>query len=481
MVSGTDRDYKALVVRIAVGNREKLKGTGILYIRNLNERVCVFTAAHVISDCFDINGEVYLFLDFYDQKYDNHLIEGAFDKVDQKNANERWVYIPDSYNSYNLNNDIAVISFPWENWMKELPTYEFRDAVLNETVYGWGYPQAMNSKSTEIEGTCISITGKVGNVISDRYVLNYEALTRERGVSRHDEMSGYSGTGLFQRENEKVYFTGCLSGAAGEESAGSRVWIISSNVFFRAIEKLDMQPAIPNSFMPYKQDILEQVEEFSEDVRNFLQDSVDTLIEDKKLLPSQCIHEKSIESADLLCKTDRKSCKHYWKGQLTRAICFCEILGLNPEELSDIKISDKQDGYTIRIEFLCTEEKVSRCIQLLLEKALLKKTLKNESGIILLWNGQSSVYYTKTIRRSEIRRIIVSIANTPRQKKKLSEKNDFFNIVDGDIEESNIAMIGMGELFDTVIYDGNGNIEKMRGKFNELIKDAWEVLDEHLE
>ena len=50
-----------------------------------------------------------------------------------------------------------------------------------------------------------------------------------------------------------------------------------------------------------------------------------------------------------------------------------------------------------------------------------------------------------------------------------------------DIEESNIAMIGMGELFDTVIYDGNGNIEKMRGKFNELIKDAWEVLDEHLE
>ena len=208
MVSGTDRDYKALVVRIAVGNREKLKGTGILYIRNLNERVCVFTAAHVISDCFDINGEVYLFLDFYDQKYDNHLIEGAFDKVDQKNANERWVYIPDSYNSYNLNNDIAVISFPWENWMKELPTYEFRDAVLNETVYGWGYPQAMNSKSTEIEGTCISITGKVGNVISDRYVLNYEAPTRERGVSRHDEMSGYSGTGLFQRENEKVYFIG---------------------------------------------------------------------------------------------------------------------------------------------------------------------------------------------------------------------------------------------------------------------------------
>lgn len=76
---------------------------------------------------------------------------------------------------------------------------------------------------------------------------------------------------------------------------------------------------------------------------------------------------------------------------------------------------------------------------------------------------------------------LLSVLQIRQDRKKLSEKNDFFNIVDGDIEESNIAMIGMGELFDTVIYDGNGNIEKMRGKFNELIKDAWEVLDEHLE
>ena len=74
------------------------------------------------------------------------------------------------------------------------------------------------------------------NVISDRYVLNYEAPTRERGVSRHDEMSGYSGTGLFQRENEKVYFTGCLSGAAGEESAGSRVWIISNKIYLNKLK-----------------------------------------------------------------------------------------------------------------------------------------------------------------------------------------------------------------------------------------------------
>ncbi len=62
----------------------------------------------------------------------------------------------------------------------------------------------MNSKSTEIEGTCISITGKVGNVISDRYVLNYEAPTRERsflGMMKCQDIQGL----VFFKEKMKKY------------------------------------------------------------------------------------------------------------------------------------------------------------------------------------------------------------------------------------------------------------------------------------
>lgn len=83
-----------------------------------------------------------------------------------------------------------------------------------------------------------------------------------------------------------------------------------------------MQPAIPNSFMPYKQDILEQVEEFSEDVRNFLQDSVDTLIEDKKLLPSQCIHENLLNLLTYYVKQIEKVVNTIGKGNLQGPYAF---------------------------------------------------------------------------------------------------------------------------------------------------------------
>ena len=57
----------------------------------------------------------------------------------------------------------------------------------------------------------------------------------------------------------------------------------------------------------------------------------------------------------------------------------------------------------------------------------------------------------------------------------MSKKSDFFNIVDGDIEESNLAIIGMGELFNSVIFEGEGKKNTMSEKFSELVSKAWEV------
>lgn len=42
-IGTTDEDYKALIARIAIGERKKLKGTGVLYIKNWGEIVLVFT------------------------------------------------------------------------------------------------------------------------------------------------------------------------------------------------------------------------------------------------------------------------------------------------------------------------------------------------------------------------------------------------------------------------------------------------------
>lgn len=61
----TDEDYKALVARIAIDDRENLKGTGILYIKNWNETVLVFTVAHVLYDRFEKEKSNTIFIDFY--------------------------------------------------------------------------------------------------------------------------------------------------------------------------------------------------------------------------------------------------------------------------------------------------------------------------------------------------------------------------------------------------------------------------------
>lgn len=71
----TDEDYKALVARIAIDDRENLKGTGILYIKNWNETVLVFTVAHVLYDRFEKEKSNTIFIDFYDKNGNNHSNE----------------------------------------------------------------------------------------------------------------------------------------------------------------------------------------------------------------------------------------------------------------------------------------------------------------------------------------------------------------------------------------------------------------------
>ena len=80
-IGTTDEDYKALIARIAIGERKKLKGTGVLYIKNWGEIVLVFTVAHVLYDSFEKDKNNVIFIDFYDKNGNNHLINAAFEKI----------------------------------------------------------------------------------------------------------------------------------------------------------------------------------------------------------------------------------------------------------------------------------------------------------------------------------------------------------------------------------------------------------------
>lgn len=471
-IGTTDEDYKALIARIAIGERKKLKGTGVLYIKNWGEIVLVFTVAHVLYDSFEKDKNNVIFIDFYDKNGNNHLINAAFEKISVGEKLEPYkVYWPENYNHFEKEYDMAFISIPWEEWMKSLPIYELRKPLTNTEVYGWGYPLSMIAEKHLEEG-CADIKGTVVHSGKNRYSLTYQAPTREPQVSRDNEMPGYSGTALFENENGNRYFTGCLSCEAGDRTAGSRVWVTSYSLFWDEISKFDMSPSIPDSFLPYKEFTLQQVDKFSKEIREALHDMIDELIEDKKLVTADCIKGNSVESNELLCNEDRNRCSKYWKGQLTKAVCFCGVLDKNPEELAVLEFQKENDK--IRVEFLCTEEEIEKSFRLLL-KSPLTKSIRDEKGIIFLWNDEESSYYSRIIKRKNIRNIMTSIADTTRKRKKLSENSYWFNITDQGTEESNVAVIGMGALFNEVIFDSDGTIQEMKNNFSKLIKKAWEV------
>lgn len=472
-IGRTDEDYKALVARIAIGERKELKGTGVLYIKNWSETVLVFTVAHVLYESFEENNNCVIFIDFYDKDGKNHLINATFEKISVGEKLEPYkVYWPENYNHFKKEYDMAFISIPWEKWMESLPIYELKKPETNTEVYGWGYPKSMKVEDHWEEG-CADIKGTVVTHSSlERYSLTYEAPMRDPQISRDNEMEGYSGTALFENKNGNRYFTGCLSCAAGDRTAGSRVWITSCSTFLNEINKFGMTPSIPDSFDAYKELTLQQVEEFSKKIGDFLQDIIEELIEDKSLVPAHCVKENSVKSNKLLCKEDRKRCPKYWRGQLIKAVCFCGILNKEPEELSVIEFQKENDK--IRVEFLCTEEKIGESFRSLLQSQL-TKSIKDEKGIIFLWNDEESSYYPRIVRRREIQNIMTNIADTPRKRKKLAEDSYWFDITDQGTEESNVAIIGMGALFDEVIYYSDGTVQEMKNNFSKLIKKAWEV------
>lgn len=68
----------------------------------------------------------------------------------------------------------------------------------------------------------------------------------------------------------------------------------SYSLFWDEISKFDMSPSIPDSFLPYKEFTLQQVDKFSKEIREALHDMIDELIEDKKLVPADCIKGNSV-------------------------------------------------------------------------------------------------------------------------------------------------------------------------------------------
>lgn len=480
MESGNS-SYTQLSVRISVNSKESLIGSGVLYLRNKNQDALIFTAAHVILDNIDDTGTVQLHMHIFDREHESHEISGTFTKsTNETPVRNNTIYVLETYERETLIDDAAIIVIPWEEWMTEFPNMSIIEPEVNSGVCGWGYPQSMSSGESDLESQGAAIAGTVNNNLKRKYHITYKSgIVAGDIASRADEMEGFSGTGLFVLNNKKNIFTGCLSCEAGnDETAGSRAFVTAGRVYIELMKKYNLYPNVPDSFEPYKEMAFSQFDADVDVAYNFFADAIEELIEDKKLVPSKCISDED-DFSDLDCEQIRTICNEFWRGQLTKAVCFCKILGKDISELPQLKVSlNKKGNAVVRIEFICTEMDVRNFIQQLITKYHYKK--KDADGLVFLWNDSKSRYYMRSIPRKHIRRIVIDIAGhsglryTPREIQKLGKRCELFNIVDGAIETGNIAVIGIGKLLNKVIYEKDGVSEDMLSELTTLLNDVWE-------
>ena len=141
--------YRTLSVHIFLNDtNERVLGSGVLFVRGMGKEALVFTAAHVFPNirsenefklCFSINdnGTIRKIEDTF---YDKHSVgEGIKNRI----------YYLDSFDESDLTSDAAIITVPWEDWMVEYQPFDLQSDCLENAVIGWGYPEAMNRRTSQ--------------------------------------------------------------------------------------------------------------------------------------------------------------------------------------------------------------------------------------------------------------------------------------------------------------------------------------------
>lgn len=140
-------------------------------------------------------------------------------KKDPENYAEFFYTFEDLFENHSIIIDDKELKRYSQNWhrpavAKDLDKYDFEQDTEDTKIKTMYEPRGAQIEAlcaledTRAEGAKKALI-QAATGIGKTYLAAFDSKP-------YDEMSGYSGTGLFQRENEKVYFTGCLSGAAGE-------------------------------------------------------------------------------------------------------------------------------------------------------------------------------------------------------------------------------------------------------------------------
>lgn len=485
-MENTDEIVNRHAVRIAVDDEHaELKGSGVILVRNRNEKALIFTAAHVIDDIWGDNKkeEKNLYLSCTDRDGNWKVIQvkakirKCIDKEEIDNL-EAEVYIHNSYDKKNLRNDVAVICVPWIDWMKHLECFEIDNCQIGMKQKFSGFPHAMEEDfkkgtSEELEGKR-TLSGKANNLVNKRYNIEYNYNVNDGKIKRTDYMCGFSGSGVLEIRRDKIVLAGIVSKPCGANPAGDILWATSGNALLELMEQANIKFNIPNSFSYYIDPAKNTIEEGTQNAKKFFVNMVEKLIDDKDLVPNKTVREDGFFE-ELKCNGNRKCCSIYWEGQLKKAIIL-SLQDIPVEQLHhpQIQMPIPYDEEIVNIEYLCTEDNTLDAMSILIKEDYFSNGGKLSDGTIFVWNGKDTRSLYKEITREQCRGIVVDIADSYESTKRCLEKLANFNIIEGQISECNLAMIGIEELM-KVITMGGGSLDKMKKKMEGTLKRLWEV------
>lgn len=175
-------------VRISRANDPcSLLGSGTLLIKSEKRMARLLACSHVIEN----NDSIYV--EFYAGRHHGTIALDESSIVFRGNGRQ----YNDGDTSY-IAEDCVCFRLPWEDWMSEITDTRYGRAVLNQELRGYGFPKRQNGsyspETSPMEGGS-ALNVRVSNVSQEKHF--YCRSTERSDLCLDDEMTGYSGTGLF--------------------------------------------------------------------------------------------------------------------------------------------------------------------------------------------------------------------------------------------------------------------------------------------
>lgn len=473
-----------LAVRIAVNKGETLIGSGVLFVREKNSSILILTAAHVVGNIWGkSNKEADIYISCRDDLGHQKIIEAKVSESCKEDniieANK--VYVHKNYDSDNYYYDVAIIVLSWEEWMKDIESFQMGEFKNIEEATGCGFPSSKDNEYNKdsalagkkfINGDLTHYDKKKGICYSYRQdgVYHYK-------ISREDVVKGYSGAGLFaERECGEVFMGIVSQGAGNKDTAGNELWAASSSMFLELFEMYNVRLEAPESFQPYIEMAKQEIA-WNKPANRFFTDCCNTLIQSINLTP--LVMQKNTKEFDrFLCEGNRSYCDFFIAGQLKKAVVF-HILNI-PLVSEDhyLVMPEPYEKEKVNVEYLCTEEKFYDFIGTLVEKGYFKSEKYLNKPTIFICNGKGGNgkdYFSRKNCQTIIPNIADQIISTHEIRDKFGlEEVELveFNIIRGKISSCNLCFAGIDYMIKQIDSDSNDKVKtNMEG---ELIK-LWEI------